>query len=139
LHGLQLHVAGKARNHRTRVVRGQVGGIGVGSIDQCLHRAFTGVVQALRETCRDDDGKLACAVINVARNLGVVVGKLMHGEVARRCKPFQQALRLLAAFAVVRTDRNVFDVQTDTVAKHEHLHQRDQQRDHQAARVAHDL
>ena len=61
------------------------------------------------------------------------------GEIERRLEVLEQVLAELAAFAVEGADRKVLEVEIDAVAEQKHLRERQQQRDHQAARIAPDL
>src|SRR5664280_1531635 len=51
----------------------------------------------------------------------------------------EQRLAVLACLAVECTDRDVLEIECHAVAEQEHLRERHQQRDHQAARVPPDL
>ena len=51
----------------------------------------------------------------------------------------EQRLTELAAFTVEGADRKMLEIEIDAIAEQKHLRERQQQRDHQAARVAPDL
>ncbi len=88
---------------------------------------------------RHDDRHLAAARVDRAGDVGVGALRLDDPEILRSLEGLEQRLALLAALAVEHADRHVLDVEVHPVAEQRHLHQRHQEHDHEAARIAQDL